>query len=1310
MLALKYSHQLSWGELKFIEDPMHAIRTVESEHGRRIGGKSIENAHLHDLPNGDDKRFDSYWFLKTKLENGQVFLVNHFTIAPAVTSLDIDADGNPEYTLRNSTSQYFHSAFRSALRHIPVPKPMGVLRDEPKPAQAKQEQKTEPKKEEKKKEPETEYKVSIGIQGSAGIGSSDIRITSENFESPIKINNVDKKYGKIAIDSVYQQNNGHREIALLDIEQGDYYSYLADHTGKGIIPIGKISTLKKEANADFSTALAAIVPMAYETPDCDTTKPTTLRNGYLYVYVNGVIWREIKVDNNGKFKDVDLKKYVNNNGFRNAETHFDRVVLLPAKINGKTPDVQLAFSQCQWTWQRIRQLGGMSSDDIRLLEHPDVDVSAIGDSDNVRNQRMGPPIDISSWDSAMESSTSGDVTALDKWVDNLDTDIQDIVDQQNLDKKVGVVFVKESLHWTAKASLDHQLAWGAFEEYLADLQNPNHTDTAKKEEFKFSPYFESALLAHQYFFAENDDMKQVLKTKGIKPNKRHRGPKRYEDADGLIQAIKNRTNWADQLSLPDIEKALGMQKRAALKDRILQEKKSLLAILDTQDAKQLEHFKQEIADFATLGAREDKHQEWAYDQLWALVGKLLQRLAQLPDMQDNGMDSTPLTMAELNEAHKNDIGHQFVFSILDNKHWLHPLIFPKADPSDSSQPYDEEKSPADFTCDPNKLNHKIEDDRDFEVMRRTSEFISGALMAFMDTNADVIGDAHIQSTVRLIHSQKTGLKLQKASANLGTFLQPQLKAVGLELDIPGLEAGQHQIRVKFQSDTSPLRKSEREFFRKTNLDINSIDIPNSKKNTVATIKNMNGNTLGAVSKEIIESGHGLNPRAWQALSNSKWHTTNADIWVLNDQQSRIQQMDKLKPAMKNAILPMLGVVELWNTGRAIQAFLKQDDIMNDPMVLANLISALADAVALSTDAVKIFQKYAHAKSAYEKGVGAWSKFLMTQGRYALLAQAAKYVNVAASGISFCISLYLAGENIREKDDAWVSHLVMASGFAMLGYAALITVSMPFMLIALGLVLLGAALLKWVFKENDLMKQWLELGPFSKKGVSVEYTGTGGQMRREPSYIVDTDYGKLKLDKRKRLQSVLDMGDFYWEDDKLMLTKLAPLDVVDGLDSLEIGKLNGPVDLDALSNKSERLTLGEYAVVDDWKKHPQTSSEDLASLIFQPDFDLEEKDSDLEVTCSLNGIVSNQAKFEFQLWVLQPRPENHIGRYRPKLIKLNMPDEITQLSGQAYKFIWKDFPVDKHSRYKMKYKIDLYGNGEIKIPGRYDEDGWIEQWL
>ncbi len=140
MLALKYSHQLTWGELKFIEDPMLAIRTVEMEHGKRIGGKHIQNAHLHDLPDEDDRRYDPYRFIKTKLENGEVFLVNHFTTAPAITSLEIDTDGNPEYTYRHSVNLFFRSAFGAALRHIPIPKPMGILRDEPKPAESQPKQ------------------------------------------------------------------------------------------------------------------------------------------------------------------------------------------------------------------------------------------------------------------------------------------------------------------------------------------------------------------------------------------------------------------------------------------------------------------------------------------------------------------------------------------------------------------------------------------------------------------------------------------------------------------------------------------------------------------------------------------------------------------------------------------------------------------------------------------------------------------------------------------------------------------------------------------------------------------------------------------------------------------------------------------------------------------------------------------------------------------------------------------------------------------------------------------------------------------
>jgi len=86
------------------------------------------------------------------------------------------------------------------------------------------------------------------------------------------------------------------------------------------------------------------------------------------------------------------------------------------------------------------------------------------------------------------------------------------------------------------------------------------------------------------------------------------------------------------------------------------------------------------------------------------------------------------------------------------------------------------------------------------------------------------------------------------------------------------------------------------------------------------------------------------------------------------------------------------------------------------------------------------------------------------------------------------------------------------------------------------------------------------------------------------------------------------------------------------------------------------------------------------------------------------------EFGFQIWVRESRPQGCIGHFRPKHKKLDAPDEIVQLSGQTYKFIWKGFPIDHHSRYKLKYKVDLYGDNKITIPGRYDKDGWAELWL
>lgn len=92
------------------------------------------------------------------------------------------------------------------------------------------------------------------------------------------------------------------------------------------------------------------------------------------------------------------------------------------------------------------------------------------------------------------------------------------------------------------------------------------------------------------------------------------------------------------------------------------------------------------------------------------------------------------------------------------------------------------------------------------------------------------------------------------------------------------------------------------------------------------------------------------------------------------------------------------------------------------------------------------------------------------------------------------------------------------------------------------------------------------------------------------------------------------------------------------------------------------------------------------------------------------VVANQAKLQFKILIRKSMPVNNYGRTRFKTVDIGAPDIVDPGNGQIVKYIWKDFPVDKYSSYRVEYKIDLYGDGKIKIPGRYDRDGWSEEWL
>jgi hypothetical protein len=140
MLALKTGHQLNWGDLQYIENPMIAKLTLKSNHGARIGGEPIHNAIEHNLPDHTTRAFDAYGEINRKLDQGQVFLVNSSTNNPLFTELKITKENTAKWAIQHSQTAFLENAVDAFMRHITVPQVHGVLRQEAKEQKAEAEE------------------------------------------------------------------------------------------------------------------------------------------------------------------------------------------------------------------------------------------------------------------------------------------------------------------------------------------------------------------------------------------------------------------------------------------------------------------------------------------------------------------------------------------------------------------------------------------------------------------------------------------------------------------------------------------------------------------------------------------------------------------------------------------------------------------------------------------------------------------------------------------------------------------------------------------------------------------------------------------------------------------------------------------------------------------------------------------------------------------------------------------------------------------------------------------------------------------
>jgi len=89
--------------------------------------------------------------------------------------------------------------------------------------------------------------------------------------------------------------------------------------------------------------------------------------GWLYVYLNGYIWREARVGRYaGVLRHVEYDRHPGKHQ-RPVEGDSFELLVVPHKLNGVTQTVQIAYSRQQWTWTQLCNAGGINPDDPCFL-------------------------------------------------------------------------------------------------------------------------------------------------------------------------------------------------------------------------------------------------------------------------------------------------------------------------------------------------------------------------------------------------------------------------------------------------------------------------------------------------------------------------------------------------------------------------------------------------------------------------------------------------------------------------------------------------------------------------------------------------------------------------------------------------------------------------------------------------------------------------------------------------------------------------------------------------------------------------------
>jgi hypothetical protein len=215
---------------------------------------------------------------------------------------------------------------------------------------------------------------------------------------------------------------------------------------------------------EYPNFVIPILPKRYATLEPDPAQAQELRKGWLYVYRNGHLWRELEVMEHGHARDVNLRRHQGKDE-RPASGEVDSRVLIPYKMGGIHQQIEIAYSEVQWSWARINALGGMDPDpteEPRL--RPDTLKLQAGKEQAAANRRAR----MQDFTAELKRHILGEDTENIQSVENCTAEIYSL--HLHRFSKLPVVYLHDPLGVAMDLADQHEAAWADMESFIEALR------------------------------------------------------------------------------------------------------------------------------------------------------------------------------------------------------------------------------------------------------------------------------------------------------------------------------------------------------------------------------------------------------------------------------------------------------------------------------------------------------------------------------------------------------------------------------------------------------------------------------------------------------------------------------------------------------------------------------------------------------------------------------------------------------------------------------------------------------------------------